>query len=339
MRLKDKKYFLVSYNDEPELQKIVEEIAHDLFGEHSFLFPKSKLISKKAELGTIPDGFILDVSDPDNPILYILEVELRRHGLEHIAIQVLKFAISYRESKPKLNVFLKEIIRADSNLERKIADRLTESKKFRYLDQLIDSAMNEDIPTVIIPIDGLDDSLKQVQDYINVPIRYLPIETYINPETRETVHHFTPLYQEEAPITTEVGTFYRFLVTDVEIIDIPRSKFDEEHNISKHAQGYTFIRDANGAPTGVVFWWYRNRLERHIKKDITVDKKTWAETARPVDPTSYNIDMDVYIGETLWDGDTGEKVNDPKYRIKGKLKEIYRIDGGKETKIFPLVSK
>jgi hypothetical protein len=70
-----------------------------------------------------------------------------------------------------------------------------------------------------------------------------------------------------------------------------------------------------------------------------VDKKTWAETARPVDPTSYIIDMDVYIGETLWDGDTGEKVDDPKYRIKGKLKEIYRIDGGKETKIFPLVSK
>jgi hypothetical protein len=334
--LKDKKYFFVSYDEEPELQKIVEEIALDLFGEHSFIFPKSKLMSKKAELGTIPDGFILDISDPDNPILYVLEVELRSHGLEHIATQILKFAISYRESRPKLNVFLKEIIRADSNLEKKIEDRLTESKKFKYLDQLIDSAMDEDIPTVIVPIDGLDESLKQVQNYINVPIRYLPIETYINRETGETVHRFKPLYQEEeAAIPTEVGTFYRFLLDDVEIIDIPRSKFDEEHNISKHTQGYTFIRDANGEPTGVVFWWYRNRMERHIKEDVTADKKTWAGTARPVDPTSYKIDMDVYIGETIWDGDTGEKVDDPKYRIKGKLKEIYRIDGEKKTKIFP----
>jgi hypothetical protein len=336
---KDKKYFFNSYNEEPELEKVVVEIATDLFGEHSFIFPRSKLTSKKAELGTIPDGFLLDLSDPDNPILYVLEVELRSHGLEHIATQVLKFAISYRESKPKLNVFLKEIIRADSNLEKKIADRLKESKKFRYLDQLIDSAMDEDIPTVIIPIDGLDESLTQVQDYISVPIRYLPIETYVNPETGETLHHFKPLYQvEEAAKPTEAGTFYQFLLDDVEIIDISRSKFDEEHGISKHAQGYTFVRDVNGEPVGVVFWWYRNRVERHIKEDVTIDKKTWAGTARPVDPSSYKIDMDVYIGETIWDGDTGEKVDDPKYRIKGKLKEIYRVDGEKKTKIFPLPS-
>ncbi|PUA34283.1 MAG: hypothetical protein B9J98_00065 [Candidatus Terraquivivens tikiterensis] len=91
------------------------EIAPDLFGEHSFVFPKSKLTSRKAELGSISDGFLLDLSDPDNPILYVLEVELRSHGLEHIATQVLKFAISYKESKSKLNVFFKEIIRVDAN--------------------------------------------------------------------------------------------------------------------------------------------------------------------------------------------------------------------------------
>jgi hypothetical protein len=44
--------------------------------------------------------------------------------------------------------------------------------------------------------------------------------------------------------------------------------------------------------------------------------------------------MTVYVGETLWD--TGQHIEDPKYRIKGKLKEIIRIDGTKVTKLFPI---
>ena len=336
---KEKKYTAYSYDGkEHELTKVVKEIAPNAFGDYSFIIEKKKLSSKKAELGTIPDGFLLDLSDIDNPILYILEVELKGHGLEHIAVQILKFAISYRESKPKLNKFLKEVIRADKeNLEEKIEDRLKESKKYKYLDQLIDAAMDEDVPTVIIPINGLDESLKKVRDYISVPMRYIPIETFVNTESGERIHSFTPLYQvEETPKAVEIGTFYQFLLDNVELIDIPRLKFDKKHGISKHAQGYTFIRDESGEPTSVLFWWYRSHMEKHIKEDITEDQKTWAGTGRPVDPSSYKIDMDVYLGETLWDGNTGKKIDEPKYRIKGKLKEIYRVDGEKKTKIFPI---
>nr|MDO8097738.1 hypothetical protein [Candidatus Njordarchaeota archaeon] len=334
---REKKYILYSYSGkEPELEKLVIEMGRELFGENSFVFPKKLMSSRKTELGTLPDGYVLDVSDPDNPILYVMEVELKTHGLEHIATQILKFAIAYKESKPPLNKYLKGIIRSNPDMEKRISERLKESKRHKYLDQLIDDAMEEDVPNVIVPIDGLDESLKKIQDYVGVPIRYIPIETYINAESGETIHHIEPLYQlEEAAKPTEIGTFYQFNLKDVKVIDIPRIKFDEEHRITRHAQGYTFIRDKDGEPTGVLFWWYRNRVERHIKEDITEDGQSWAGTARPIDPSSYKLDMDVYVGETMYDRDTGQKVDDPKYRIRGKLKEIQRIDGGKKTKIFP----
>jgi len=334
---KDKRYRVFSYDGkEQELQKVVEERTEDIFGNFSFFISKQRLASRRAELETIPDGFLLDVSDPDNPILHIVEVELKSHGLEHIATQLLKFAISYAESKPRLVRVIKECIRADADLQARIEDRLKEARQVKYLDQLIDAATDEEIPNILVPIDGLEPSLKEVQKYIAVPINYLPIQTYIDTESDERIHQFTPWYQEEeAAERTEVGTFYDFLLDNVELIDISRSSFDQEHSISKHTQGYTFVRDTTGTPTGVVFWWYRSRLERHIKEDIH-QNQTSAGTKRPVDPDSYRIGMDVYVGETLWDGDTGQRVEDPKYKIRGKLTEIYRVDGAKKTRIFPV---
>ena len=338
---KDKTYSLYSYEGkEHELQNVVEERATEIFGPNSFYISKRKLMSKKMEIETVPDGFVLDVSDPENPIFHLVEIELKTHGLEHIATQILKFAISYGESKSKLIRVIKESIRADSELQKKIEERLKDSRQFKHLDQLLDKATDEDTPNVLVPIDGLEPSLKEVQKYIRVPINYLPIQTYIETESGERIHQFTPLgaYQEEdAARKTEVGTWYDFLLTNSELINTPRPKFDSEHNISKQAQGYTFIRDQSGEPTGVVFWWYRSRMERHIKEELR-DGQTRAGTRRPVDPDSYRVGMDVYIGETLWDRDTGQRVEDAKYRIHGKLKEIYRVDGQKRTKIFPTES-
>jgi len=335
---KDKKYFAYSYEGkEQELLQVVEEKATEIFGEYSFFIPKKKLYSNKSKLGSIPDGFLLDLSDPDNPTLYVVEVELKGHGLEHIATQILKFAISYRETKPKLNRFILDLIRSDKTIKKEVENRLKESQKYDYLDQLIDAAMDDDVATVIVPIDGIEESLKEVQKYISVPITYISIKSYVNTESGEVFHQFTPLYQEEeAAKIPPVGTYYYFLIENVELINIPRSQFDEENNISKHAQGYTFVRDKTGKSTGVIFWWYKSRAERHIKEEVTEDKKSWAATRRPVDPESYEIGMDVYMGETFWDGDTGRKIDDPRYIIKGQLKEIYRVDGDKKTRIFPI---
>ena len=132
---------------------------------------------------------------------------------------------------------------------------------------------------------------------------------------------------------TEGGPFYRFLLNDVELVDMPRAAFDQKHGISKYAQGYSFLRDNAENPTGVVFWWCRSNLEQHVKKDVH-ERQTWAITRKPIDPRSYRNGMTVYVGETLWD--TGQHIEDPKYRIKGKLKEIIRIDGTKVTKLFPI---
>jgi hypothetical protein len=76
---------------------------------------------------------------------------------------------------------------------------------------------------------------------------------------------FIPWYQEEEADMTEGGPFYRFLLNDVELVDMPRAAFDQKHGISKYAQGYSFLRDNAENPTGVVFWWCRSNLEQHVK--------------------------------------------------------------------------
>ena len=80
-----------------------------------------KKIESKSFGGTIPDGFLFDFSDKENPEFYIVEAELAKHSFyEHIFAQITKFFAFYKNksSHSELIDKLYKIVKSDGEIER-----------------------------------------------------------------------------------------------------------------------------------------------------------------------------------------------------------------------------
>jgi hypothetical protein len=64
----------------------------EIFGEKSIYFDiKQKMLSKTG-IGSIPDGYVIDFTNPAHPQWYIVEIELSSHPIyDHIVKQLNKF--------------------------------------------------------------------------------------------------------------------------------------------------------------------------------------------------------------------------------------------------------
>ncbi|PTD94277.1 hypothetical protein C9439_02995 [archaeon SCG-AAA382B04] len=333
----DTKYERKSFSDEEELEDVLEKYSDEIFGEASiFLNLKKKLRSKFDGLNTIPDGFLLDLSDPSNPVFYLVEVELARHRLDHIAPQLVKFAMAFNSNKNTIKkVFYENISRDGKDLIKRTVKESGEvfDSKRHLLDEAI---VNRDEAVILMPIDREPSFLEEVEGYTQIDFKPLEVGVFESSDSdnEDEILSFTPLFEREGEPSTDVGTSYKFKISDVEEIGISREEFDEKHDISKYVQGFTFVRDEEGEPEKIVFQWYPNRVERHIEEKVE-EGETLVGTSQPVNPSSYKEGMEVILGETTQDKDTGERKENPKYRLKGKLKEIYKISGDTKTKIFP----
>ena len=80
----------VPYDNEAAFEKDIVKHYPLFFGEKTLFIPKRK-ISGGALGNTIPDGFLFDCRDGQNPRFYIVEVELSHHSFSHIRSQVDRF--------------------------------------------------------------------------------------------------------------------------------------------------------------------------------------------------------------------------------------------------------
>lgn len=90
----------VTYEDEDEaaFEKDIVDHYRLFFGEKTLFIPKRK-ISGGALGNTIPDGFLFDCHDGQNPRFYIVEVELSKHSFGHIRSQIDRFLNFFSQNK------------------------------------------------------------------------------------------------------------------------------------------------------------------------------------------------------------------------------------------------
>jgi hypothetical protein len=72
----NQKYYEFVYQKEEEIEADVIHNSQLFFGNKSIFIESKKKIDSKSIGATIPDGFLFDFSEPDNPEFYIVEVEL-----------------------------------------------------------------------------------------------------------------------------------------------------------------------------------------------------------------------------------------------------------------------
>ena len=90
----NKKYQPYRFEKESNFEKVVNKLSDDIFG-NSSIYLEIKRQVKGKEIISIPDSYLIDLEDCNNPRLFVIENEIVSHDpFKHIGIQMLKFITS-----------------------------------------------------------------------------------------------------------------------------------------------------------------------------------------------------------------------------------------------------
>ncbi|MCX5850696.1 MAG: DUF5655 domain-containing protein [Deltaproteobacteria bacterium] len=177
----DEKKFSLEADFEAEVFAAKETI----FGKDTIYIDAKKKIGTLALGNTIPDGFLFDLSDPDNFEFYIVEVELEKHDFyNHIFPQLTKFFAFFKNSKRQKELVEKlfSTINTDSSLKRRFKNFLGDKEIFKFLNDLIDSSQN-----ILLVIDGAKSELPEITDTYSDTwgkmVRVLEVKKFTNKDS------------------------------------------------------------------------------------------------------------------------------------------------------------
>jgi predicted transport protein len=142
----------VIYNNEEDFETLIIENSVTIFGKTSiYIDVKHRLASSSLGI-TIPDGILLDLSDPDCPEFYLVEVELQTHDFfRHIFPQITKFFAFYQKPSEhlKLTERIFSIFKQDNEISNKLKSIIGSKEIYKFLKDTIENSHN-----ILIIIDG-----------------------------------------------------------------------------------------------------------------------------------------------------------------------------------------
>lgn len=193
-----------TYVDEPfdseyELERAIVEAAPALFGHSRLYLDIKKRIGGKGKIQNIPDGYLLDLSSPKEPRLFVVEVELARHDpLKHIAAQILEFSLSYETSPQIVKSAVKAALQTDPIATQLCTDYAIANGygNIDYLLEKIIYAEGSFYPLVII--DEMQDQLETVlMSRFRFPVEFLAFERYRD-SAGNRLYRFEPFLEDVA---------------------------------------------------------------------------------------------------------------------------------------------
>lgn len=218
MLVYDKKHFYPSkFKSEEEIEDVVTENASAIFGTNALYFPKC-LIKTSDGVGTIPDGFVIDV---ENGQWFIVEAETSKHPVwEHIAKQVSKQMVAAKQSKTKKLLVDLAVKRAQTEHAVGV---IFEKAKIHPMDirKVLDDIVAKN-PIIAMPIDGISDDLR---DWANgLDIKLWLLKKYIesgNPKNvvYELPDNGQPVFDTVEGVGKPLGGDNQSNVTLVDLID------------------------------------------------------------------------------------------------------------------------
>ena len=181
------KYLPHHYKSEDELEAFIKEYIEVIFGSGSLFFEKNK-IESKAGIGSIPDGFVLSLTEDK---WFVVEVELSDHPLyNHIVPQLTKFysAIKNYATRRKLVDAFYDEIRTNVQLEYKFKSSGIKKELYKVLTDIINKT-----PDIVIIIDAKTKELEEICETLPFSVKVLEFETYYRENSNLPVHLFDTL--------------------------------------------------------------------------------------------------------------------------------------------------
>src|ERR1035437_2521086 len=132
------KYLEFPFDKESELEDSVNEVKGTLFGNNRIYLDGKKKIGANGSTKNFPDGYLIDLTNNQEPKLFVVENDLASHQhLKHISVQILEFSLSYESSKVKTKNLIKEMLQKRSN-DRKQCEKYARKNGFENVDYLLE---------------------------------------------------------------------------------------------------------------------------------------------------------------------------------------------------------
>ncbi len=183
-----------SYEREDQFESDVVNLADQIFGPNSIYLDVKKKMGN--DIVTIPDGYLIDMTEVDEPKLFVIENEIVGHDpFKHIGIQMLKFVTSFEESQRSIRMFLMKSIQQNKILFARLQSSAKASSS-PNVDHYLDRAVYSKSFKGLVVVDEARPELYKVLEKINADISVLELKAFIT-DTGDRIFQFDTLYDDE----------------------------------------------------------------------------------------------------------------------------------------------
>jgi hypothetical protein len=184
-------YHRAAYESEADLEAAIIAVSKDLFGEARHYLDVKRKIGTKPGQRAIPDGYLIDLADPQ-PRLFVVENELASHDpLRHIAVQILQFSLSFKDSPRAVKRVLLDALQDNPTIHT-ACDEYASRRGYRNVDHLLDYLVHETPFAALVIIDDALERLQNVlSDSFSFGVEVLELKRYENSKG-DRFYHFDP---------------------------------------------------------------------------------------------------------------------------------------------------
>ena len=180
---------LIQYETEHDFERAIVSHVRDIFGERRIYLDCKRRIGAKEGKQSVPDAYLIDLSRPREPQLYVVENELSTHDLfKHIGVQLLQFSVSFAQAGRKIKQILFDEICQEPTVKER-CEQYTAEGGFRNLDHFLDALVLDKEFRALVIIDEETDDLHAVTRNLGFPVEIIEFSTYAN-DKGERIHRF-----------------------------------------------------------------------------------------------------------------------------------------------------
>jgi len=213
---KEDKYVKIPYEKESELEEAVNEVKDALFGTSRIYLDDKKKIGKKGGTNNLPDGYLIDLTNKQEPKIFVVENDLSSHQhLKHIAVQILEFSLSFESSKVKVKNIIKEMLHKRKSEWNK-CEVFAKKNGYDNVDFLLETIIQKTNSfNALLIIDELGEELETVLiSRFKFPVEVITLKRYKNQSGKL-------LYQFEAFLNEITEDTEKIEISDIDTIVIP----------------------------------------------------------------------------------------------------------------------
>jgi hypothetical protein len=193
---------LIQYETEQEFERAIVRHVNDIFGERRIYLDCKRRIGAKDGKQSVPDAYLIDVSSPRDPQLYVVENEISSHDLfKHIGVQLLQFSVSFAQAGRTIKQILFDEVCADVSAKTR-CEKYAQEGGFRNLDHFLESLVLDKKFRALVIIDEETDDLHAVTKNLGFPVEIIEFSTYTN-EKGEHIHRFDPFLADVEAVDVE----------------------------------------------------------------------------------------------------------------------------------------